>query len=71
LEQAAQGSDWVIIPGGVQETWRCGISGHGGDGLMVRLDDLSGLSNFHDSMASWFYDKLLWEFLEVLIINGM
>ena len=26
------------------------VSGHGGDGLMLGLDDLSGLCNFHDSM---------------------
>ena len=29
LEQAAQGSDNVTIPGGVQEKGRCGIEGHG------------------------------------------
>jgi len=29
LEQAAQGSSWVIMPGGVQNMCRCGTSGHG------------------------------------------
>jgi len=29
LEQAAQGSGGVTIPGGVQKTCRCGTSGHG------------------------------------------
>jgi len=38
--------------GGVQQMWRCGmvVSGHGGDGLMVGPDDLSGLSNPDDSL---------------------
>jgi len=46
-EEAAQGGGGVTAPGGVQEMWRCGTegcgSGHGGDGLMVGLGDLSGL----------------------------
>ena len=29
MEQAAQGSGGVPIPGGVQKTCRCGTSGHG------------------------------------------
>jgi len=38
----------VTAPGAVQATWRCGtegmwFSGHGGDGLIVGLDDLSSL----------------------------
>ena len=41
------GRGGVTILGGVQETCRCGtegcVSGHGGDGLMVGLDGLSGL----------------------------
>jgi len=33
-----------IVPGGVQEPWRCGmVSGHGRDGLVAVLDDLRGL----------------------------
>jgi len=46
LEQAAQGSGGVPIPGGVQKTCRCGTSGQGlagGVGLTVGLDDLRGL----------------------------
>jgi len=35
LEQAAQGSGGVPIPGGVQKTRRCGISGHGLVGMVV------------------------------------
>ena len=30
--------------------WGTRVSGHGGDGLTVRLDDLSSLSNLNDSM---------------------
>jgi len=46
LEQAVQGS--VIIPGGVQEkggysTEGLGFCRHGGGGLTVGLDNLSGL----------------------------
>ena len=46
LAQAAQGSQGVTIPGGVQEAWRCGTEGHsmhGGDGLMFGIDDLRDL----------------------------
>jgi len=35
LEQAAQGSDGVIIPGGVQKTCRCGTLGYGLVGMVV------------------------------------
>jgi len=35
LEQAAQGSGRVPIPGGVQKTCRCGTSGHGLAGMVV------------------------------------
>lgn len=51
---AAQGSGKVIVPGGVQEKWRCDTERHslvvGGDGLMVGLDKLSDLSNLNDSV---------------------
>jgi len=48
LEQPAQGSGGVPIPGGVQKTCRYGTSGHGlsrqgGDRLTVELDELGGL----------------------------
>ena len=47
MAEAAQGGGGVTIPGGVQGKGGCGnedmVSGHGGDGLMVGLDDLSGL----------------------------
>ena len=47
VAEAAQGGGGVTIPGGVQGKGGCGnedmVSGHGGDGLMVGLDDLSGL----------------------------
>jgi len=35
LEQAAQGSGGVIIPGGFQKTCRCGTSGHHLAGMVV------------------------------------
>jgi len=35
LEQAAQGSGGVTIPGGVQKTCRCGTSGHGLAGVVL------------------------------------
>jgi len=35
LEQAAQGSGGITIPGGVQKTCRYGISGHGLAGIKV------------------------------------
>jgi len=35
LEQAAQGSSGVTIPGGVQKTCRCGTWGHGLAGMVV------------------------------------
>ena len=48
LEWAAQGGGGVAVPGGVQETFKCLIEGHGlvgniGDRQMVGLDDLRGL----------------------------
>ena len=47
LEQAAQGGGGVNVPGDVQETFMCGtedtVRGHGGDGLIVGLNDLRGL----------------------------
>jgi len=35
LEQAAQGSGGVTIPGGVRKTYRCGTSGYGLAGVVV------------------------------------
>jgi len=35
LDQAAQGSGGVAIPGGVQKTCGCGTSGHGLSGMVV------------------------------------
>jgi len=51
LEQAAQGSGAVTIPGGVQEPWRCG---HGSVGTVVmggQLDLMSlvAFSSLNDS----------------------
>jgi len=48
LEQAAQASGGVPIPGGVQKMCRCDTSGHGLAGmgvlgLTVGLDELRGL----------------------------
>ena len=48
LEQAAQGGGGVTVPGGVQETCRCGTKEHGlvgsiGGRSVVGLDDLRGL----------------------------
>ena len=46
-EMGCLGGGGVTVRGNVQETCRCGtegcVSGHGGDGLMVGLDGLSGL----------------------------
>ena len=48
------GSGGVTVPGGVQELWRCGsegrVCGHGGDGLVVGIDNLRGISNLNNSM---------------------
>ena len=47
MAEAAQGGGGVTISGCVPEPCGCVtedmVSGHGGDGLMVGLDDLSGL----------------------------
>ena len=47
MAQVAQGGGGVTLPGGVQEkvnvALRAMVSGHGGDGLMVVLDDLNDL----------------------------
>jgi len=37
LEQAAQGSGGVTVPGGVQKTCTCSTSGHGSVGLVVMV----------------------------------
>ena len=55
LEEAAQGSGGVTIPGGVHEKGRCGTEGHGvvgniGAKCTVDLDDLEVFSNLNDSM---------------------
>jgi len=49
LQQAAQGVGGITFTGSVQEKGKCGTEGHGGDGSMVRLEDLRGLSNHNDS----------------------
>ena len=47
MEQAAQGGGGVTIHGGFKKSVKMApgdmVSGHGGDGLTVGLDDLSGL----------------------------
>ena len=57
VAQDTQGSGGVTIPGGFQETCSYGTPRHSlvsmSDGLMVELDDRSGLfqpSNFFDSV---------------------
>ena len=54
MAQATQGGGAVTIPGGVQNrvdvAQRDVVSGHGGDGLVVGLDDPSGLLHLNDSM---------------------
>jgi len=35
IDQVAQGSGGVTIPGGIQKTCRCGTSGHGLAGMVV------------------------------------
>ena len=58
LAQAAQGVGGVLIPGGIQGTWRCGTEGHGqwawwgaegGLGMVI----LEVFSNLHGSMTCW------------------
>jgi len=58
LEQAAQGSGGVTIPGGVQKTCKFGTSGHGFVGMVVLggwLDLMiqEVFSNLNDSMIKW------------------
>ena len=55
VAQAAQGGGGVTIPRGVQNrvdvALRDVVSGYGGDGLMVAVDDISVFFfNFNDSM---------------------
>jgi len=62
LEQAAQGSGGVIVPGGVQKACKYGTSGHGLVGMVVmgqwlNLMILKVFSNRNDSMIL-FYDSM-------------
>jgi len=55
LAQAAQGDGGLTVPGGVQETWRCGTEGHSivfmvGRGLRLDLMTLGVFSNLSDFM---------------------
>jgi len=59
LEQAAQGSGGVTIPGGVQKMCRYGTSGHGLAGMVLLggwldLMILEVFSNLNDSMILLF-----------------
>lgn len=50
MAQATQGGDGVIVPGGIHGKGICGTEsygGHGDDGLMVGVDDVSGLFKDH------------------------
>ena len=58
MEQVSQGGNGVTVPGGVQETWRCGTEGHDlvssvGGRWMVGPDDLRVL--FPTIMILLFY----------------
>jgi len=58
LEQAAQGSHGVSIPGGVQKTCRGGTSGHGLVGMVVldwQLDLM--ILDLGLFQPEWFYDS--------------
>jgi len=46
LERAAQGGGGVTVPGGIQETCRCGTEGHGllGNTGERKMDDCIGRS---------------------------
>jgi len=46
LERAAQGGGGVTVPGGIQETCRCGTEGHGllGNTGERKMDDFTGRS---------------------------
>ena len=50
------GGGGVIIPGGVQELWRCGTDGHGGGGLALDMGVSEGFSNQNASVNLWFYE---------------
>ena len=54
LAQAAQRDDGVIVPGGVQELWKCGTEGHGWwawwGGLVLGLEILVVFFSLNDSM---------------------
>jgi len=55
VAQAAQGGGGVPIPGGVQDTCRCGTEGcgywAGGGGLGLDLVTLEVFSNLNDSIS--------------------
>lgn len=42
-------------PGAVQEPWRCGTEGHGGDGLELDFGILKVFSNHNDSMILYLF----------------
>jgi len=68
---AAQGSGGVTVPGGVQETCRCGTEGHGLVGMVGWIDSWTSwsqevFSNLHVSMIPWFYELVESEQLEFL-----
>ena len=65
MEQAAQGSGGVPIPGGVQKMCRHGTLGHGLVGVVMlgwQLDlmILEVFSNLNDSVMLWFHDLDFW-----------
>ena len=46
-----------VFKGRVVVALRDMVIGHGDDGLMVGLGDLSGLSNLNDSVILWFCEN--------------
>jgi len=66
VARAAQGGGGVTIPGGVQETWRCGTEGRG----QWAWWDLTVSSNLNDSMIR--YGGLLGELGDgILVISAL
>ena len=84
LEWAAQGDGGVTVPGGVQETFRCGTEGHGLVGKLVVgqvaqrgggcpvLGDIQGQAGQGSEPLIWlrFYDFVLLFFSPPFPVGG-
>jgi len=75
LDQAAQGSGGVPIPGGIQKMCRCGASGHGLAGMVVLggLLDLMFVEVFSNLnvcilFTDFFFQNILIELLGMTVL---